>query len=98
MRIIYKYPNFEYLAIPEFQGIIGINNRDLHTFNVDIETSLKLIQKIPEKYVVIVESGIKSCDDIVKLRTKGVDGFLIGEALVKSGQPGAKLRQLLEAH
>jgi len=77
--------------------LLGVNNRDLVTGRVDIETSIKLSHLIPCEYCKISESGIKSNSDIRKLADSGYRGFLIGETLVKSGDPGAELRKLLEA-
>ncbi|HEY5563274.1 MAG TPA: indole-3-glycerol phosphate synthase TrpC [Clostridiaceae bacterium] len=64
--------------------IIGINNRNLRTFKVDINTTIDLIRKIPLDRIVISESGIKGREEAALLKSKGVHGFLIGEALVTS--------------
>ena len=75
--------------------IIGINNRDLKTFDVDINTTLELIKEIPDDKVVISESGIKSRKDIKYFETNGVDAFLIGTALMASDDIGSELDKLL---
>lgn len=75
--------------------IIGINNRDLATFSVDIETTLRLRPVIPDDKIIVSESGIKSRMDIVKLMEKGVDAVLIGETFMKSDDISAKMRELL---
>ncbi len=77
-------------------GIIGINNRDLHTFKVDIKTTPRLKKMIPEDRIIVSESGIHSKEDISYLRSFGVNAVLIGEELMRSGDIGAKLRELLE--
>ena len=75
--------------------IIGINNRDLTTFQVTIETSLKLIHYIPEDIIVVSESGIESKSALKKLYAAGFDAFLIGEALMRVKNIGSKLSELL---
>jgi len=67
--------------------IIGVNNRDLNNFNVDIKNSLNIIDQIPSGFVKISESGINSPDSIVELKKAGFDGFLIGEYFMKSDSP-----------
>jgi indole-3-glycerol phosphate synthase len=76
--------------------IIGINNRDLKTFATDIEQTFRLIEKIPEEKIVVSESGIHSSGDLKRLENAGVDAVLVGEALMRSPQPGEKLRELLD--
>lgn len=75
--------------------IIGINNRDLSTFEVDIKTTLELKKLVPGGNVLVSESGIRTRDDVVRLEQGGVDAMLIGEALVTSDDIGAKIRELL---
>jgi indole-3-glycerol phosphate synthase len=75
--------------------IIGINNRDLSTFNVDIDTTRRLRPLIPEGRIVVSESGIKNRGDIDKLRDWGVDAVLVGEALVTAGDIPARIEELL---
>ncbi len=69
-------------------SMIGVNNRNLKTFEVDINTSLQLIEKIPAGKPAIAESGICSADAIVTLRSAGFKGFLIGETFMKEEHPG----------
>jgi indole-3-glycerol phosphate synthase len=76
-------------------SLIGINNRDLRTFEVDLRTTLRLKEKIPSKTKVISESGIKSSDDVRLLKEAGVDGILVGEILMRSSDPASKIRELL---
>jgi indole-3-glycerol phosphate synthase len=83
------------LALAEPPEAIGVNNRDLNTFEVSLETSLELIDGIPNTRVRIAESGITSAADIARLRKAGFDAFLIGESLMRQPDPGEALRQLL---
>ncbi|MBZ5592726.1 MAG: indole-3-glycerol phosphate synthase TrpC [Acidobacteriia bacterium] len=74
--------------------IIGVNNRDLRTFAVTLETSMRLAEEIPAGVLKISESGIQSPEDIRRLRDAGFDAFLVGEHLLKSACPGTALRAL----
>ncbi|MEE8471301.1 MAG: indole-3-glycerol phosphate synthase TrpC, partial [Dehalococcoidia bacterium] len=75
--------------------IIGINNRNLADFSVDLKTTLALRSLIPDDVVVVSESGIHTRDDVLSLQEAGVDAILVGEALVTSPDPGAKIDELL---
>jgi indole-3-glycerol phosphate synthase len=75
--------------------IIGINNRDLSTFNVDIDTTRRLRPLIPPDKIVISESGIKDCNDVRKLKEWGVNAALIGEALLTANNISSKMKELL---
>jgi indole-3-glycerol phosphate synthase len=75
--------------------LIGVNNRNLHTFQVDLETSLELAVQMPAGMVKVAESGIETAEDIARLRRSGYDAFLIGESLMRPESPGAALRDLL---
>lgn len=74
--------------------IIGINNRDLKTFEVDMDTTVKLAPLIPEGRTIVSESGISTHDDIMYLKKAGVSAFLIGEAILRERDMRAKLREL----
>ena len=74
--------------------LIGVNNRDLRTFEVSLETCLKLAPKLPDGVVAVAESGIRSADDIRRLAGAGYRGFLVGEPLMRAESPGAALRSL----
>jgi indole-3-glycerol phosphate synthase len=74
---------------------IGVNNRDLRTFEVRMETSLDLVERIPPSVVRVAESGISTSADIARLREAGFDAFLIGESLMRQSDPGAALGGLL---
>ncbi len=75
--------------------MIGVNNRNLHSFQVDINTSLGLVRRIPSNIVKVAESGIGSAADIARLRDAGFDAFLVGESLMRAANPGDALRALL---
>jgi indole-3-glycerol phosphate synthase len=75
--------------------IIGINNRNLNTFQTDIATTVELVRAIPDDRIVVSESGIASRGDILMLRSSGVDAFLIGESLMRHESPGAGLAELI---
>lgn len=74
--------------------IVGVNNRDLRTFEVRLETSLRLVEKIPASVIKVAESGIHNAEDVRRLRGAGFDAFLVGEHLMKSEDPAAALRAL----
>ncbi|OGI46544.1 MAG: indole-3-glycerol-phosphate synthase [Candidatus Muproteobacteria bacterium RBG_16_65_34] len=74
--------------------LIGINNRDLHTFEVRLNTTLDLLPRIPKDRIVVTESGIHTPEDVALLRTHGVNAFLVGEAFMKAADPGEKLGEL----
>ncbi len=75
--------------------IIGVNNRDLKTLTVDINTSFELIGRIPDDCIAISESGLRAHNDLVKLRAAGFDAFLIGTHLMLASDPAAALSALL---
>jgi len=74
---------------------IGVNNRDLKSFEVHLETSLELVGRIPAGVVRVAESGIATAEDLARLRAAGFDAFLIGESLMRQADPGAALARLL---
>jgi indole-3-glycerol phosphate synthase len=75
--------------------IIGVNNRDLKTLDVRVETSLELIDLIPDDYIAVAESGLSTNADLVRLRNAGFDAFLVGEHLMRAADPAAALTNLL---
>ena len=81
-------------ALASGAEIVGVNNRNLHTFEVTLETSLRLAEKIPAGVVKVTESGIHSSADVKRLRAAGFHAFLVGEHLMKSPDPAAALREL----
>lgn len=80
------------LALPN--RLIGINNRDLHTFDVSLQTTLDLLASIPQERHVITESGILSRQDVELMQTHGVYGFLVGESFMRAEHPGQKLAEI----
>ena len=82
-------------AVMSGAQIIGINNRDLKTFAIDLETTRRLRPLIPQDRIVVSESGIKDRGDVQKLQQWGVDAMLVGEALVTAGDVAEKVRELL---
>ena len=82
-------------ALQSGAKIIGINNRNLHTFSVDITTTEQLIPLVPRDRIVVSESGIRGREDVQRLREWGVDAILVGEALVTAEDVAAKLRELI---
>jgi indole-3-glycerol phosphate synthase len=77
--------------------IIGVNNRDLRTFHVSLNTSELLIAEVPRDRILISESGLQSADSLLRLRKVGFRGFLVGEALLRALEPDAALRNLIAA-
>ncbi len=75
--------------------VIGVNNRDLQTLRVDLETSLRLAERMPSGVVKVAESGLRTAADLHRLRAAGYDAFLIGEHLMQSPDPGEALAALL---
>ena len=74
--------------------LIGVNNRNLRTFEVSLETTLGLLGRIPEGRLVVTESGILAPADVARLRAAGVHAFLVGEAFMRAADPGAALHAL----
>jgi indole-3-glycerol phosphate synthase len=77
--------------------MIGVNNRDLSTFQVSLNTSERLIAEVPRDRIPISESGLQSADSVLRLRNVGFRGFLVGEALMRAPKPDAALRDLIAA-
>jgi indole-3-glycerol phosphate synthase len=75
--------------------LIGVNTRDLRTFKVDTETAFRLAERLPKNVVRVAESGIRSGDDIARLREAGYQAFLIGETLMRAVSPGEALREFV---
>jgi indole-3-glycerol phosphate synthase len=84
------------IALHSGAEIIGINNRDLHTFNVSLETSITLAPQIPPALTKVSESGIFTSTDIRKLLDAGYDAFLVGEHLIKSGDATRAIQELVQ--
>jgi indole-3-glycerol phosphate synthase len=82
-------------AVTAGARIIGVNNRDLRDFQVRIETSLELVQAIPDECIAVSESGLNTHADLSRLRVAGFDAFLVGEHLMRYADPGEPLRALI---
>ncbi len=76
--------------------LVGINNRDLRTFEVSLDTTLRLQDRIPAGRMLVTESGIASPEDVRRMRAHGVHAFLVGEACMRAADPGAELRRLFD--
>lgn len=81
-------------AIALEPSLIGINNRDLESFDTNLDTTLELLDRIPEPVKVVTESGIRTPDDVKRLRRAGVDAFLVGEAFLRAEDPGKQIKTL----
>ncbi|MGH7925370.1 MAG: indole-3-glycerol phosphate synthase TrpC [Candidatus Binatus sp.] len=99
MATLVETHDFEEFARAEKSGapLIGINNRDLHSFVTDIAVTERLLDGYKGDALIVTESGIDSPDDVRRLDASGARAFLIGESLLKGGTPGAKLGELMRA-
>jgi indole-3-glycerol phosphate synthase len=75
--------------------LIGVNSRDLRTFQVDLDTAVRMAEKFPANVVRVAESGIHSSQDVARLREAGYHAFLVGESLMRAERPGEALRELM---
>ena len=75
-------------------GLLGINNRNLRTFEVSLQTTLALRDRVPAQRLLVTESGILTRDDVQHMRAQGVNAFLVGEAFMRAPDPGAALASL----
>jgi indole-3-glycerol phosphate synthase len=82
------------LALHLQSPLLGINNRDLHTFTTSLDTTLDLLQQVPEDRLLVTESGIHERADVDVMRSSGVNAFLVGEAFMRAPDPGLALREL----
>jgi indole-3-glycerol phosphate synthase len=83
------------LALECDANMIGINNRDLTTFKVNLQTTLQLAPHVPDDVILVGESGINTADDVRILQDSGCDAFLVGELFMRSAHPGRALRELM---
>ena len=84
-------------AVRAAPTLLGINNRDLRTFDTSLDTTLSLLADVPEGTTVVTESGIRTRDDVRRMRDAGVEAFLVGEAFMRASEPGDALRELFYA-
>jgi indole-3-glycerol phosphate synthase len=82
-------------AIAAGARVIGVNNRDLRTFHVDTDLAVELRPQVPGEYLMVAESGVRTADDVQRLRRAGIEAVLVGEALMRSPDPESALRELL---
>jgi indole-3-glycerol phosphate synthase len=82
------------LALALRTPLVGINNRNLHTFVTSLEVTYDLQASIPAERLIVTESGIHSAEDVLAMRERGVDCFLVGEAFMRAAEPGEALRRL----
>ena len=75
--------------------IIGVNNRDLRTFEVDLEMTARLRSLVPAEVTLVAESGVHTRDDVARLAAVGADAMLVGEALVRADEVGQKIQELI---
>src|SRR5262245_5922796 len=83
-------------VLPLQPHLIGVNNRDLRDFSVDLNTCIRLRQYVPQEVVFVAESGIHTAADVARLSREGIDAILVGEALVKARDVGQKVRELMD--
>lgn len=97
LEILYEVHSEEDLEriLPLKPQIIGINNRDLRTFKVDLATTAHLLKRVPKHSLVVAESGLRTHEDLMYLKSLGVHAFLIGEALMLKPDPGEALANLI---
>jgi len=81
-------------TLPLGNRLLGINNRNLHNFEVTLQTTLDLLDRIPDDYLVVTESGILAPEDVALMREHQVNAFLVGEAFMRADDPGQRLAQL----
>jgi len=74
--------------------LIGINNRNLRTFDTSLDTTINMLNMVSDKHILVTESGIHSGDDVQLMRDNGVNAFLVGEAFMRASDPGEKLAEL----
>lgn len=86
----------ELKSVPLDADMVGVNNRDLTSFSTDISNSALLVDCLPSGIVKIAESGIKTPEDVKRLKTVGFDGFLIGEAFMSTPDPGETLKKFID--
>jgi indole-3-glycerol phosphate synthase len=78
-------------------ALVGVNNRNLRTFNVSLDTTLALKDAVPRDRILVTESGIASQADVARMRAAGIDTFLVGESFMRAPDPGAALQQLFSS-
>ena len=82
------------IALQLSTPLIGINNRNLHTFHTSLDTTFNLLDRIPDNRLIVTESGIHTIDDVMAMRGHGVNTFLVGEAFMRADDPGRRLMEM----
>ncbi len=98
MEVLFEVHNADEMALARKLNacLIGINNRNLKTFEVSLDTTLRLTKNAPDGATVISESGIKTCDDVKRLKRAGIDGILVGQQLLEDGKdPESGIAELM---
>ena len=96
LEVLFEINNIQELnKLPGNNLMIGVNNRNLATMKVDIQTSLDFADELSGDFVLISESGLSSAEDIIRLKKAGYSGFLMGEYFMKTPKPGETLKQLV---
>lgn len=98
MDVLIEVHNREELerSLPIGNTLVGINNRNLHTFEVSLDHTFELLDMVPEDRIVVTESGILCRDDVIAMREHNVNSFLVGEAFMRAENPGEKLAELFK--
>jgi indole-3-glycerol phosphate synthase len=98
MSVLVEVHNAEELqaALKLKTDLLGINNRNLRTFDTSLQNTLDLLPQIPADKLVVTESGIHTRDDVKRMRDAGVNAFLVGEAFMRAPQPGVELGRLFD--
>jgi indole-3-glycerol phosphate synthase len=99
MDVLIEVHNAEELEriLPLNTRLVGINNRDLHTFDVSLENTFQLLDRIPSDRIIVTESGILTPDDVTAMQARQVNAFLIGEAFMRADDPGQQLARFFSA-
>ncbi|MEX2327641.1 MAG: indole-3-glycerol phosphate synthase TrpC, partial [Pseudomonadales bacterium] len=82
------------MAMTLSPGMIGINNRNLRTFETSLSTTYELAEKVPADCVIVTESGIHTRENVVAMQARGIHAFLVGEAFMRAEDPGSELKAL----
>ena len=92
-RSVHDAPELD-AALKLKTNLLGINNRNLRTFETSLQTTIALLPRIPDSKLVVTESGIHATDDVKRMRDVNVHAFLVGEAFMRAAEPGVELGRL----
>ena len=98
MEVLLEVHNEDELkrSLTDKVNLVGVNNRDLKTFKTDVQNSINLVDKIPNEFVKVTESGLSNPETVNKLKKLGFDGFLIGETFMQSGRPEKAAKEFIK--